>query len=441
MLSKRVVLLVVALACLFALTPSALFSQTAGTVSGLVTDPSRAAVADATVTLTDTATHSAQTTTTNAAGRYVFVNVASGVYDVAISKTGFRATKISNQKVTVGSELTLNIALEVGAMTQVVEVKAVVGAELQTENATMGSTVTGDMLLAMPSLNRDASSILTLQPATAPSVGGGDIYGGQVAGSLSDQNTYMLDGGNFTSDLEGDNGYQHSGMGGIPTPIESIEELKVATNNQTADFSTSAGGQVMMVTKRGADAFHGSAYEFFQSQLFNANTWDNNRHGGTGLNARTKFHDNRFGGSVGGPLLPGKHLGGKTYFYGFYEGRRFPGTASVPTWTVPSAAARVGIIKFRLKDPVTNVSTVHAYNLNPSPTLDPSVGIKDNDPLIGTMLPTAMCGAVTCDPRNIGISPVVSTMWNKFMPAPNDESSSSGDTLNTQGFRATLTLP
>src|SRR5207237_737721 len=81
-----------------------------------------------------------------------------------------------------------------------------------------------------------------------------------------------------------------------------------------------------------------------------------------------KFHDNRFGGGFGGPLLPGKFLGGKTYFYGFYEGRRFPGTAQIQEWTVPSAAMRAGIIK--LRDPVTKVVT--AYNLNPTPTLDPT---------------------------------------------------------------------
>src|SRR6266853_1891987 len=279
MLSKRVVLLGVALACFLTLVPSVVMGQAAstGTVNGLVTDPSGAAVVGATVTLTDKATNTPQTTTTNDAGRYVFLNVLPGTYDIRVSMKGFRQLAVPGQEVIVGQTLTVNAKLELGAMAEIVEVKVAQGAELQTENATMGSTVSSDMMLNMPSLNRDATSLLTLQPATAPSVGGGDIYGGQVAGSLSDQNTYMLDGGNFTSDLEGDNGYQHSGMGGIPTPIESIEEFKVATNNQTADFFSSAGGQVMLVTKRGTNSFHGSAYEYFRSQLFDANSWDNNR--------------------------------------------------------------------------------------------------------------------------------------------------------------------
>lgn len=439
MFNKRVVVVAVALVCLFAVIPTGMYAQTAGTVDGLVTDTTGAAVGGATITLTDKATGTPLITTSNEAGRYVFVNVTPGVYSLTVSKTGFRVARMADQKVTVGMALALNVTLEVGTMSQTVEVKVAVGAELQTENATMGSTVSNDMLLAMPNLNRDATSLLTLQPATAPyAPGGGDIYGGQVAGSLSDQNTYMLDGGNITSDLEGDNNYTNNGIGGrgaIPTPLESIEEFKVATNNQTADFFTSAGGQVMLQSKRGGNGFHGSAYEYFQSQLFDANTWDNNRYINTANpRPRVKFHDNRFGGGFGG-ALPGKFLGGKTYFYGFYEGRRFPGTAQRLEWQVPTPSLRAGIVK--IKDPTSK--TITAYNLNPTPTLDPSDGANDKDPLVGTMLPTAMCGTATCDPRNIGISPVVSQMWNKYEPLPNDQGA--GDTLNTQGYSAALSLP
>jgi Carboxypeptidase regulatory-like domain len=410
-LCPRIGLLFLILVFALAAFPATLRAQTGGTVNGLVTDPTGAAVVDATITLIDRSTGSARITTTNEAGRYVFVEVTPGLYNLTIGKTGFRVLKLTDQKVTVGTTLTVNGALEVGAMAETVEVKAVAGAELQTENATMGSTVTGDLLLNMPNLNRDATSLLTFQPATAPSVGGGDIYGGQVAGSLSDQNTYMLDGGNFTSDLEGDNNYTAGGMGAIPTPIESIQEFKVATNNQTADFASSAGGQVMLVTKRGTDTFHGSAYEFFQNQALNANTWDNNRHG----NPIVKFHDNRFGGSIGGPMLPGKHLGGRTYFYAFYEGRRFPGTAQVLEWTVPSALMRQGILQYKDAGGV-----IHQVDLKTA----------------------TVCGDGTqaCDPRGVGISPVVSQLWNTHVPLPNDPTGA-GDTLNTQGFRAPLSLP
>src|SRR5579859_1742851 len=416
MSSKRVAFLFAALCCLITLTATTLFAQTGGTVNGTVTDPSGALVAGATVTMTDKLTSIPRTTKSNEAGRFLFLEVPSGVFDFSITKDGFRMTRLADQKVTVGTELTLNITMEVGTVSQTVEVTAVRGAELQTENATMGSTVTAEVLLTLPNLNRDASSFLTLQPATAPAVGGGDIYGGQVAGSMSDQNTYMLDGGNVTSDLEGDNNYTNNGVGGrgaIPTPVESIEEFKVATNNQTADFSSSAGGQVMMVTKRGTNTFHGSAYEYYQSQLLNANDWVSNRLS----EPKVKFHDNRFGGSVGGPLLP-KFLGGKTYFYAFYEGRRFPGVAQFLEWTVPSALMRQGILQFQ-----DSTGTVHQIDLKTSTACNVTA--------------TNPTGA--CDPRGIGISPVVSQMW-ALVPLPNDPTGA-GDHLNTEGFRAPLSLP
>jgi hypothetical protein len=420
MLSKRVVLLVVAVACLLTLVPSAVMGQASstGSVNGLVTDPSGAAVAGASVSLTDRATNTPKMTSTNDAGRYAFLNVFPGTYDIRVTMKGFRQVAVPGQVVIVGETLTVNAKLELGAMAEIIEVKVAQGAELQTENATMGSTVSNEVMLNMPSLNRDATSILTLQPATAPSVGGGDIYGGQVAGSLSDQNTYMLDGGNFTSDLEGDNNYTHGGMGAIPTPIESIEEFKVATNNQTADFASSAGGQVMLVTKRGTNSFHGAAYEFYQSQLFNANTWDNNRHG----NPIVKFHDNRFGGGIGGPLLPGKFLGGRTYFYGFYEGHRFPGVATVEEWAVPSALMRQGILQWKDAGGV-----IHQVNLKTSTACQNASGNN----------PTGVC-----DPRGIGISPTTSALW-AFVPMPNDPSyiANGADALNVQGFRAPLSLP
>src|SRR5258706_10999294 len=106
MLSKRVVLVAVALCCLFALTPSALYPQSTGTVNGLVIDPSGAAVAGATITLTDIATGAPRAAVTNDAGRYAFVSVPPGVYNLTVTKTGFRVSKLTDQKVTVGTELT-----------------------------------------------------------------------------------------------------------------------------------------------------------------------------------------------------------------------------------------------------------------------------------------------------------------------------------------------
>ena len=303
------------------LVPALVWGQggaTTGSITGTVVDATGGAIAGAEVTITDTATKISQSLPTNEAGTFIFPNVKPGTYDVTVTKTGFRQYVVPNQEVVVGQQLTINVPMKVGAATQIVEVRATPGAELQTSNSTMGSTLGGNTLLALPNLNRDATSILIFQPMTAPTFGGaeGNTTGGQVAGSMSDQNTFTLDGGNATDDLAGDNNYVAGNRGyvgpqaAIPTPVESIEEFKVATNNQTADFASSAGGQVMLVTKRGTNVFHGSGYDYFQSQNLNSAGWDLDVVGAP----KVKYHQNRFGGSLGGPCCLGSIWAAKRIF-------------------------------------------------------------------------------------------------------------------------------
>src|SRR5271170_3682086 len=327
MSSKRVVLLICTLICLLVATPSALFSQNSstGAVLGTVTDSTGGAVAAAEVTLTDTSTNISRTTSTNETGRYILVDVQPGTYNISINKSGFRVAKISNQVVTVASTLTLNVALEIGSVAETVEV-SVTGAELQTTNSTVGTTIQHEELMQLPNLGRDATTFATLQPGT-------NVLG-NTAGAADDQNTFMLDGGTITDDMSGDSnsyvpsfvsdtggagayhsnaapvggGYNAAPSGMIPTPVESIEEFRVGVANQTADFNGGAGGQIQMVTKRGTDSIHGSVYEYYTDNNFGgANTWDNNSTG----TPQPSTHYSRFGASAGGPILPFNFLGGK----------------------------------------------------------------------------------------------------------------------------------
>src|SRR5882724_11075215 len=382
---------------LLALTATPAFSQATSTssIAGLVTDDQGAAVPGAEVRITDMATGGVQTTTTNESGRYVLVNLSPDIYAIVVSKQGFAAQRINAQKVDVGTALTINMALKVGATSTTVEVAAHVGAELQTTNATVGSTLTAEALALLPNLGRDVSTLAVLQPGTTPS--------GQVAGAFSDQNVFMLDGGNNSDDMSGNgNGYttNFTGMGGtqtggtpsgiLPTPVESIEEFKVSTFNQTADFSGSIGAQIQMVTKRGTNQYHGSAYGYYYAtNVGAANTWLNNHTPANGLpyTALPSNHRNRFGGSLGGVMTP-KFLGGKTYFFVNYEGSRFPnvGTYNRP---VPSKLLRAGIIQA----PDAN-GKYQPYNLNPTAvTVD------------GVTYAPAQCGGTNCDPRGIGLNP------------------------------------
>ncbi len=405
------------------------------TVTGQVVDQQGAAVPGAQVKLIDAATSTELTTLTNTDGRYVFTNVQPATYNLTFSKTGFSLSRVQQQVVEVGTTLTVNAALQVGATTTTVEVQAQAAAELQTTSASVGTTLSNKAIMALPNLGRDVSTLAVLQP--------GVTLGGYTAGAVQDQNTYTLDGGNNTDDMAGNNtSYvtNFTGLGGtqtggtpsgvVPTSVETIEEIKVTTFNQTADFNSSMGSQVQMVTKRGQNQFHGAAYGYYYAtNLGAANTWINNHTPdpllGLAYTPLPSNHRDRWGGSLGGPFAP-HFAGGKWYFFFNYEGSRFPNVGTYER-TVPTALFKAGVIQ------LPNTAGVYtAYNINPYPV---TVG--------GVTYQPATCGStaapVTCDPRGIGINPVVSKIWNNQMPLPNDPLS--GDNYNTQGYLSTIRAP
>src|ERR1035438_9770983 len=400
--------LMVTILLLASAVPAGAQVASAGQVSGVVTDKTGAVVPGATVTLTDTSTQVERTSSSNAAGQYLFVNVPPGTYNITVVKTGFSKSVIAAQTVNVGSPVTANVTLEVGAATQTVEVAAT-GVELQTMNATIGNTVTGVTLESLPSLGRDVSTFITLQPGISPD--------GSVAGTVVDQSSFVLDGGNNTNDMDGSmsvytpsfagdptggvsnqsNGVAAGPTGVMPTPADSVEEFKVSAALQGADFNSSSGSQVQVVTKRGTNTWHGTVYEYYLDNNFNANTWVNNLNG----LPNADYHYNRFGAAAGGPILP-KMLGGKTYFFANYQGYRWPNATTIER-AVPSAAMRAGFLTFN--------------------------GVQYN--------------VANFDPLGIGINPLVQQFWNKYMPPSNEASCGLGrcDGVNIQGFTANVDTP
>jgi hypothetical protein len=377
-----------------------------GTVVGVVTDQTGAVIPGATIVLTDVSTKAARTTTANMTGQYVFVSVAPGNYTVSATMAGFSTVKITNQTVSVGTQTTADFKLSVGAQTSTVEVQGANNSDLQTLNATVGSTVTPEAIDSLPAIGRDVSTFATLQPGVTP--------GGSVAGTVSDQANFTLDGGNVSDDMDGNQGYVGTSAnnptgvtalgagasGVIPMPADSVEEFKVNTSGQTADFNSSSGAQSMVVTKRGTDHWHGTAYEYYLDSNFGGNSWQND----LTHTPKPDYHYNRFGVADGGPILPA-HWGGKTFFFANYEGYRYPNSATYER-VVPSANMRNGIVTF-------NGTT---YNLK------------------------------SIDPRGLGISPAIAYMWNTYEPTGNDTTCGTlvgayCDGVNEVGFKANVSLP
>ena len=423
MSSKRFVLLLAGFLILCIASPTTLFSQSSSTasVAGTVTDQKGAAVPNATVELLDTATNGLRTQTTNDTGYYIFVSVPPGSYKVKIKKEGFRAATLGVD-VQVGKSLTADVRLEIGTMSQTVEVVAGAAVELQTQDASVGNVMERKALDNIPSLARDATALLLLQPLATPgfnspgspsATGEGDNTGGQIAGARSDQNTFLLDGGDATDSTAGSGQYSGTNFTAtpravVPTPIESLEEFRVVTTNSAASFSRSAGGEVQMVTRRGTNQFHGAVYEYLQNNVLNANTWDRN----SSNIKNPALRDNRYGGRLGGPIWKDK-----TFFFAHYEGRRFVSSSDIQR-RVPSCDMRLGILHFGGSE----------YNLNPSTVTD----------CAGNAVPIS-----GLDPRTLGLNPTIQAVW-ALEPAGNKASCGTAvasDGSNTLCFDAPVGIP
>jgi hypothetical protein len=409
-------------------------STSSGTLTGLVTDTSGAVIPDVAINVTDLSTKETRTTVTTKEGLYVVQDIPPGTYSVSAVKSGFSEGKILSVTVSVATQTTANFRMKVGAENTVVEVQAT-NADLQTLNASTGQTVDPVVVNSLPAINRDVSTFLTLQPGVTP--------GGNSGGTTQDQATFQLDGGSNSSDMDGTQGVyttafagsttggftvggNSSGPAGVmPMPQDSIEEFKVTSTGQTADFNNSSGSQSQIVTKRGHDQWHGTVYEYYLDSNIGANTWQNN-FPGTGYTAKPSYHYSRFGAAAGGPIAPNK-FGGKTYFFANYEGFRYPLAATYER-SVPSYEfLQLGQLTF-------GSATYSAAQL------------------------------AAYDPRHIGQDATLTTFYNNELPvAPQGDSGSTGnngakyagifdkscgalsgavcDSANIIGYRANMLIP
>ena len=329
-----------ALALCAVLVPARARAQVVGaTLSGTVTDQSGALIPNANISIKDVATGVARTVTADSAGFYNAPNLVPATYEITVSATGFTTEVRSGVTLQVGAQQVLNITMQVGQVTQKVEVTGA-APTVQLASSTISANVNSTTVRELPLNGRSWSDLAKLetgvnailtQPAFAT---GGDRgnrgFGAQItiSGQKPVQNNYRLDGVSLN---DYSNGAPGSVLGGN-LGVDAIQEFSVLTSNYSAEYGKTSGGVINATTKSGTNAFHGDVYEFLRNDALDAANFFDNFSG----SPKPAFRRNQFGGSAGGPIQKDK-----TFFFGDYEGiRQAKGFSIIDT--VLSPAARAG---------------------------------------------------------------------------------------------------
>ena len=347
---------------LFSFVAVASAQEVTGSISGSVKDPNGAAVAGATVTITDTEKKVvARTVTTDDNGDFSAPNLPSAFYDVTVEASSFKKHIETKVKVDVGQKRGLDMTLEAGSISEVVTVEAnPLAVELRTPTA--ASVISGDQARQLSLNNRNWVQLVTLAPGVSDNLSD-QVYVGttnptgqantiniSVNGARSAQNTYTVDGADIT-----DRGSNIT-IQAYPS-VDSIAEFVVLRSMFLAETGRSGGGQINVVTKSGGDQFHGSIFEFHRSEKLNANDFISNTvanpvfgRGSNGKANRAPFKYDNFGGTIGGPIYiplfgeggPGVKRLKKTFFF-FSEEQRHDLRYPLLSSTVPDLNMRQGI--------------------------------------------------------------------------------------------------
>src|SRR6266404_4660196 len=294
-----------------------------GSLRVTVTDKSGASIQDANVTVTNEATNVSLTATASSAGTYVFPNLLVGSYSIAVQKEGFR--KAINKGVQVESNQVAEalISLEIGEVSAVVQVEA--GADLvKTESSTLDATFSGKVTQDIPiaTLGGDVKEYAVLAPGTTTQQGGVLGSGGSIGGTRPRFNGFNIDG------VE-DNKLDTNGPT-QPVIQESVAEFTLLTNQFSAEYGHSAGGLFNVVTKSGANNYHGTAWENNRNRNYDA--FDNQQ---KTRGSKDRFDYNRAGASAGGPIRRDRW-----FIYGAYEFQNEGLAASSPQVLLPTASGK-----------------------------------------------------------------------------------------------------
>jgi hypothetical protein len=336
-----------------------------GSVSGTVTDPNGAVVPAAQVTLLNHATGVSQHTVTSAAGLYTFISLNPGVYQVTVSQTGFSSVAQDKVTVDVDQVTQVNVTLRVGATTETVTVTG--SADLvEPSNSTVGSLIGAETIDRVPLLYRNVFDLIQLSAGVTPpngspnssdsvqsiqniSVGrpGVDVSSATINGAIVGSVYYMLDGAPIGI-------AENNSAAIIPAmniPEDGVQEVRVETQNTPASYQSGAAGVISLVSKSGANKFHGDAFGVFRPDILSANEYFNKQ---TQLssgqpNKPPSFHRYQEGGAIGGPIKKDK-----LFFFADYEDTQQQQFEGIAYFSVPTSAERTGdfsAMGFTIYDP------------------------------------------------------------------------------------------
>ena len=308
------------------------------TLSGLVTDASGAAIANAKVSIENVATGEVREASTNGEGFYSAPNLLPGSYQVSASGQGFATVVQKGITLTVGAQQSLNLSLNPGQVTQTVEVMST-QPDVQTSSSAVSSTVDSKTVRELPLNGRDWTSLATLEPGvinipnqatTSFNANKGNRgFGNQLSdsGHRPNENNYRLNGvsiNDYTNAAPG-------GATGLNLGVDAVQEFSVITTGYTAEYGRTSGAIVNAITKSGTNQVHGTAFFFDRDSIFDARNYFDGP-------TIAPFHRTQFGGSAGAPIVKDR-----TFIFASYEGFRQSLEASGPVH-VPDAASRASAV-------------------------------------------------------------------------------------------------
>jgi len=327
--------------------------STTATISGIVADERQDVIAGATVTVVNEATRLMRKATCNNDGYFTIPLLPPGNYTLTVERDGFAHARVSNVILNVSDQRALQIGLKAGSVTETVTVD---GVSLIDESPAVGTVIDRQFVGNLPMNGRSIQTLIGLSPGVVavPVAGNGQSQGQfSVNGQRANANYFTVDGvsGNFSIPVFENFGQNASGS--IPTStiqggfqnlasVDALQEFSIQTSTFAPEFGRGPGAQVSLVTRSGENKYHGSLFEYFRNDVFDARDFFDAQ--------KPPLRFNNFGGTVSGPvLLPRFGDGGgpaiwkgtdKTYFFFSYEGQRFVLPRPAVTTTVPSLALR-----------------------------------------------------------------------------------------------------